>query len=387
MTIKSCIMKAGDLILKEDVKSLTSEQWNKFRGYMKSFGYRIQNDFGPQTAQDWIFSGVMFNGTDLRWVHVKDSDKYKYNTINKQDILKVISMISKTTVDSIVTKIDSEIDALKTRISELEMEKKEVKLRQSGRTTAIALKTISEAMSNPNTPIRIVDHCDNSFSNKHLCDLIQEIITSLNLKNIHVNQTKRVVYYYEKMTVESCIMQTNDFVMRDDVDALTTEQWNKFREYLRGCGYNIDDGFGTKCCTLCKSMLSDYAQHVVLDTDGDLFWKDYDPDSKGIRITKDQILNVINEVPEMKSNTCIMQPGDYVTIDTVERLKTSEWHAFRDYLKRCGHNISPKFGLKRRPRFSTSTLIVLDADGDLFWAGNAKTTGKEITFDQILSVL
>lgn len=34
MTIKPCVMKAGDLILTEDVKSLTSEQWDKFRGYV-----------------------------------------------------------------------------------------------------------------------------------------------------------------------------------------------------------------------------------------------------------------------------------------------------------------------------------------------------------------
>ena len=108
-------------------------------------------------------------------------------------------MFSQTTVDSIVTKIDTEIDALKTRISELEMEKKEVKLRRSGRTTAIALKTIGEAISNPNTPIRIVDHHDSSFSNKHLCNLIQEIITSLNLKNLHVNQQKLVVYFHWEM--------------------------------------------------------------------------------------------------------------------------------------------------------------------------------------------
>lgn len=69
----------------------------------------------------------------------------------------------------------------------------------TGKTTAIALKTIGEAMSNPNTPIRIVDHHDSSFSNKHLCNLIQEIITSLNLKNLHVNQTKLVVYFHWEM--------------------------------------------------------------------------------------------------------------------------------------------------------------------------------------------
>ena len=189
------------------------------------------------------------------------------------------------------------------------------------------------------------------------------------------------------MTIKPCIMKAGDLILNEDVKYLTSEQWDKFREYLRGCGYNIDDDLGTKYDTLDKSVLSDYAQYAVMDADGDLFWKDYDPDSKGIRITKDQILSTINEVPEMKSNTCIMQPGDYVTIATVERLKTSEWHAFRDYLKRYGHNIDPTFGLKRRPRFSTSTLIVLDTEGDLAWYDTSNATGKEITFDQILSVI
>ena len=107
----------------------------------------------------------------------------------------------------------------------------------------------------------------------------------------------------------------------------------------------------------------------------------------GITSSKDQILNIINEVPEMKSNACIMQHGDYVSIDTVERLKTSEWYAFRDYLKRYGHNINPTFGLKKRPAVSTSTLVVLDDDGDLVWGGKPNATGKEIAFEQILSVI
>lgn len=88
----------------------------------------------------------------------------------------------------------------------------------------------------------------------------------------------------------------------------------------------------------------------------------------------------------MKSNTCIMQPGDYVTIDTVERLKTSEWYAFRDYLKRYGHNINPTLGLKKRPDLS-ATLVVLDDEGDLFWSGKSNVTGKEIAINQILSVI
>lgn len=189
------------------------------------------------------------------------------------------------------------------------------------------------------------------------------------------------------MTAKSCIMQTNDFVTRDDVDALTTEQWNKFREYLRGCGYNIDDDLGNKFNTSSECALRDYAQSVVMDADGDLFWKEYTQNHKGVRITKDQILSVINGTSEMKSNTCIMQPGDYVTIDTVERMKSSEWYAFRDYLKRCGYNINPTLGLKKRPAVSISTLVVLDTEGDLFWGGKPNTTGKEITFDQILSVI
>ena len=189
------------------------------------------------------------------------------------------------------------------------------------------------------------------------------------------------------MTAKSCIMQTNDFVTRDDVDALTTEQWNKFREYLRGCGYNIDDDLGNKFNTSSECALRDYSQSVVMDADGDLFWKEYTQNHKGVRITKDQILSVINGTSEMKSNTCIMQPGDYVTIDTVERMKSSEWYAFRAYLKQYGHNINPTFGLKKRPALSIATVVVLDDVGDLVWNRCPEKTGKEITLEQIRSVI
>ena len=138
----------------------------------------------------------MFNGTDLCWVHVKDSDKYKYNIIDKQSILKVTEMTEQKTYREIVLQqIKDKIAETKAEIVDLEKQYDELKKRQTGRTTAIALRTIGEAMSDPYTPIKFVDHVDNKMSNRNLCECIKNLIEKLGLKHLHIDCNKQVLYY------------------------------------------------------------------------------------------------------------------------------------------------------------------------------------------------
>lgn len=114
----------------------------------------------------------------------------------QQSILKVTEMTEQKTFRDIeLERIKDKITKTKAEIVDLEKQYEELKKRRTGRTTAIALRTIGEAMSDPNTPIKIVDHVDNKMSNRGLCECIKNLIEKLGLKHLHIDCNKQVLYY------------------------------------------------------------------------------------------------------------------------------------------------------------------------------------------------
>lgn len=69
-------------------------------------------------------------------------------------------------------------------------EKKEVKKRNTGRSTALALEYISKAMQNKNNWIVIKDHHDSKFTNHLLKLKIKDFIKKLELTNFRFENNK-----------------------------------------------------------------------------------------------------------------------------------------------------------------------------------------------------
>lgn len=217
-TVK-CIMKPGDWIFKQTIREFTPEQWETFRVYLKSFGYRISNAYGKVTVDyDTVavkeLVGIMLDSQDLKWTadapaNGKIIDKHTIlRAINavtnivgdrdeiQQSILKVTEMTEQKTFRDIeLERIKDKITKTKAEIVDLEKQYEELKKRRTGRTTAIALRTIAEAMSDPNTPIKFVDHVDNKVANLGLCECIKNLIEKLGLKHLHIDCNKQVLYY------------------------------------------------------------------------------------------------------------------------------------------------------------------------------------------------
>lgn len=89
------------------------------------------------------------------------------------------------------------------------------------------------------------------------------------------NQTQRITYEQIIDVIQPqspCIMQICDYIRYSDVHKLSAEQWQKFREYLRGYGHRVSDGYGNQTAT--------YHDHwcIELDSDGDLTWRNYSHD-------------------------------------------------------------------------------------------------------------
>ena len=63
--------------------------------------------------------------------------------------------------------------------------------RYTGRTTAIALRIIHDAISNPEQLIDIIDHTPYRQSDKYLAKIIQWMIESLELRHLHIDISKR----------------------------------------------------------------------------------------------------------------------------------------------------------------------------------------------------
>lgn len=84
--------------------------------------------------------------------------------------------------------------------------------------------------------------------------------------------------------MNDCIMKPNDYIAAADVNKLTADQWQQFREYLRGYGHRIDEESGK------RGPL--YGHWCVILDDGDLIWCD-DSSTYNNRIAYEQIIQAI----------------------------------------------------------------------------------------------
>ncbi len=177
------------------------------------------------------------------------------------------------------------------------------------------------------------------------------------------------------MSDKPCIMKIGDYITRQDVEELTDEQWDKFRTYLKECGYTINSTFGN------KSAFAPHALCIVLDDDGDLTWRAGFVKTTN-RITKKLILGAI------RNQCCIMKIDDYISHDTVQQLSDTEWNEFRKYLKSHGYNINDRYGAKL-PTFQIYeySVVKLVIPSNLVWDNDPQKTGTEITLEQIRSVI
>lgn len=71
--------------------------------------------------------------------------------------------------------------------------------RGSGRSTALALRYISEAIDHPRVPIRIKDHHDSAQADRLLAENVKKMIFKLELKHMYVwdqlREGDRVKFY------------------------------------------------------------------------------------------------------------------------------------------------------------------------------------------------
>ena len=91
--------------------------------------------------------------------------------------------------------INNKIKQHEDRIISLRQQYLEATKRQTGRSTAIALATIAEALKKPNCNQFFVDHDNNPRNNTQLALLIQETINKLGLSDLYVNSDKMFVRY------------------------------------------------------------------------------------------------------------------------------------------------------------------------------------------------
>jgi predicted methyltransferase len=195
-------MKIGDYISIKTVQELTCEQYQKFREYLRSYGYSIKEEFGAYVEKSSMYLWHKFvrlnRFGDLVWSSDTWTDSGREITLNK--ILKVIMDI-KPAVETydfrsmVINGLDASIAYHQATIEDLLRQRNEMKRRQTGRSLGIALTSIGAALSNPNTNITVIDHDNKPQTNSLLVEYIETLIEKLGLKNIHVNKTKRVIRY------------------------------------------------------------------------------------------------------------------------------------------------------------------------------------------------
>lgn len=116
--------------------------------------------------------------------------------ITKLQIIQAISQMNPTiSRRQLLTDINNKIKQHEDQIISLRQQYLEATKRQTGRSTAIALRTIAEALNKPNCNQFFVDHDNNSQNNFRLALTIEEIIDKLGLSDLYVNSDKMFVRY------------------------------------------------------------------------------------------------------------------------------------------------------------------------------------------------
>ena len=190
-------MQIKDYISSKTVQELNSDQYQKFREYLRAHGFSVEDELGvyeKATADAYEFVYLDRCG-DLVWRRIIGRGR----EITLNQILKVI--MDKPTVethdfrDTTINELDAAIAQHQTAIIELQRQRNEMKRRQTGRSLGIALTCIGTALSNPNTNITVIDHDNKPQTNSLLVEYIETLIEKLGLKNIHVNKTKQLIRY------------------------------------------------------------------------------------------------------------------------------------------------------------------------------------------------
>lgn len=79
-------------------------------------------------------------------------------------------------------------------------------------------------------------------------------------------------------------MKVGDFITYEDVMALTVDEWQSFRAYLRLLGHRVSEAYGQQLFSV-RQICS-----VFLHPDGDLGWRENElPYAKGVRITLEEV--------------------------------------------------------------------------------------------------
>lgn len=198
MQTTDCIMLPGDIILKQTVREFTEQQWESFRNYLKSFGYRILDGYGKcivdfETTTMRDMKGVVLYSDDLVWTPYTESGKI----IDKQTILTAIGLSDQIQNQSELKQIEDKIATLKAELDTLEKQYVEVKTKkhQTQLTTAIAIQLIGKAMSQPYTAIKFKDYNDNKLSIDEICERIKESIEKLGINGIYIGDMSQMLYY------------------------------------------------------------------------------------------------------------------------------------------------------------------------------------------------
>lgn len=66
--------------------------------------------------------------------------------------------------------------------------------RATGRTTSIALKAILDSIRLPGVPIPLIDHVDSPITNKHLADMVRDLIECVEFRYIRVSSRGEKFY-------------------------------------------------------------------------------------------------------------------------------------------------------------------------------------------------
>lgn len=185
-----CVMSRGDFILGSTVLSLPESEWNTFRDYMRSCSHRISPHYGCYCKPDYE-RHIIFDSCDSVWSNFGVSGKM----IDKQSSLKAIEQFTGSKPSDVeLTKLEDEIAQAKAVVEQLEKQYEEAKNRQSA-IIGIALKIISEAMCNPNVPVRFADWHTDKVSNTQLCEVIAGLIDKLELRQLRLNSDKCILFH------------------------------------------------------------------------------------------------------------------------------------------------------------------------------------------------
>lgn len=65
--------------------------------------------------------------------------------------------------------------------------------RRTGRSTALALKYIAEAIQNPRKPVQIKDHHDSALAHRRLFQVTREMVKRLDLQNMVFHEFRGTV--------------------------------------------------------------------------------------------------------------------------------------------------------------------------------------------------